>query len=66
MKRSSFPAPRMTKAQNRLAFVQWLNGCSDTALANADANSLARSYGLPIQDVQQAITRQQFVRSTAA
>jgi len=65
MKRG-YPKPQMTRAANALAFTMWLNGATDEALANADAGSLARSYGLKEQDVQQAITRQQFARSVIA
>lgn len=66
MRRSRFPSPVMTKAQNRLAFSLWLTGCTDDALARADAASLARSYGLDVADVNRDITRQRFARSAAA
>jgi hypothetical protein len=67
MKRAGgYPKPQMTRAGNALAFTMWLSGATDDALAGANVASLARSYGLKEQDVQAAITRQQFARSIAA
>jgi hypothetical protein len=59
-----FHALRMTKAQNNSAFLQWLFGCSDNALARADADSLSRSYGVPVKEVAEAIARQQSERAS--
>ncbi len=39
-------APSRTSAQRHSALIQWLCGCTAKLLADADAASLAKSYGL--------------------
>lgn len=58
-----FGAAKMTKASNKLAFQMWLNGCTEHALNMASPTSIARSYGLLISDVQNAIAGEQLKRS---
>lgn len=65
-RRGGFPSSIMTKAHNRAAFHRWCVGCSDEALANANPESLARSYGLQIGDVTADIARQKRRRSAVA
>lgn len=58
--------PVMTKAQNRTAFVMWLNGCTDHALESAALASLARSYGLDVTFVEAEIRKEIGRRKFAA
>ncbi|MET0439186.1 MAG: hypothetical protein ABW043_17005 [Devosia sp.] len=62
MKRQ-FGAHRQTKSQNEVAFRMWLVGCTDEALARAEPESIARSYGLRAPYVAQEITAQKVVRT---
>lgn len=66
MRRQSFHAERMTKAQNRLAFTMWLNGCTDDALCRAEPASLVRSYGLSAEEVGRLIGAQKMARRLAS
>jgi hypothetical protein len=61
-----FPKPQMTRAANRTAFTMWLNGCSDAALDSADPASLARSYGLPADEIARSIDGQKVTRRLRA
>lgn len=67
MRRSGgFPKPQMTNKANRLAFTMWLNGASDAALASANPESLARSYGVSVADVEAEIRHQKNLRRVSA
>jgi hypothetical protein len=66
MRRQSFHAERMTKAQNRLAFTMWKNSCTDEALAKVTPASIARSYGLDVEFVSAEIARETRDRARAA
>jgi hypothetical protein len=57
---------QMTRSQNRLAFTMWKSGCTDAALASANAVSLANSYGLDPTVVAQEIQREITSRRVAA
>lgn len=63
---AKFPKATMTRAQNRTLYTLWLYGCSDEALASANPESLARSYGLQIGDVTADIARQVRLRKLSA
>jgi hypothetical protein len=66
MKRPVFAPHRQTKSQNRLAYAMWKAGVQDNALATCDPASIARSYGLPVEEVSRDVLRMRLERSVNA